>query len=166
MGLEQAALERARHPIDVIEQLSLANKWSFERANADELSVLVQGAWTSFSISFSWMEECETLHVSCAFDMRVAQNRLMETLRLMSLVNSQMILGHFDLQSARGPILFRHALPLAGGAGAGEQQIECLLTHALTACERYFPAFQFVVWGGRKANDALDNALFDTVGEA
>ena len=35
---------------------------------------------------------------------------------------------------------------------------------ALDACERYFPAFQFVVWAGKPAREALDAAMFETQG--
>jgi hypothetical protein len=41
-----------------------------------------------------------------------------------------------------------------------------VLGSALDSCERYFPAFQFVVWAGKPARDALDAALFETSGEA
>ena len=37
---------------------------------------------------------------------------------------------------------------------------------ALDACEGYFPAFQFVVWAGKPAREALDAAMFETSGEA
>ena len=41
-----------------------------------------------------------------------------------------------------------------------------LLGTALDCCERYFPAFQFVVWAGKGAREALDAAMFETAGEA
>ena len=44
--------------------------------------------------------------------------------------------------------------------------IEALLATALDACERYFPAFQFVVWAGKPAREALDAAMFETQGQA
>jgi hypothetical protein len=34
------------------------------------------------------------------------------------------------------------------------------------AAERYFPAFQFVVWAGKTARDAVDAVMFETAGEA
>ena len=40
------------------------------------------------------------------------------------------------------------------------------LKAALEACERYYQAFQFVVWAGKTAREALDGALFETLGEA
>ena len=37
---------------------------------------------------------------------------------------------------------------------------------ALDTCERYFQAFQFVVWAGKSAAEALDATMFETSGEA
>jgi hypothetical protein len=37
---------------------------------------------------------------------------------------------------------------------------------ALTECERFFPAFQFVLWGGKPPAEALEAAMLDCVGEA
>ena len=45
-------------------------------------------------------------------------------------------------------------------------QVERLLVTAIEACERYFQAFQFVVWAGKDAGEALEGVLFETVGEA
>ena len=41
-----------------------------------------------------------------------------------------------------------------------------LLVGAIHACERYYPAFQFVVWAGKSASEAMSAAMFDTEGEA
>ena len=62
--------------------------------------------------------------------------------------------------------MFRQALMLAGGASASDIQCETLLATGLDACERYFQAFQFVVWAGKSAREALDATLFETTGEA
>ncbi len=166
MGMSEAGFERANHPVDAVEQVADFHKWNFERAGEDEISILVQGIWTDYSVSFSWMEDFEALHIACAFDMRVPSKRAVETMRLIALVNEQMLFGHFDLWVQDGSVVFRLTLPLAGGASANEAQIECLLDSALTSCERYYQAFQFVVWTGKSATEALDSVLFDTVGEA
>ena len=98
--------------------------------------------------------------------MKVPERRRDEVQRLTSLVNEQMWIGHFDLWTQDGLIMFRHALVLAGGAEAGNQQCQALLSSALESCEGYFPAFQFVVWAGKPARQALDAAMFETSGEA
>jgi len=41
-----------------------------------------------------------------------------------------------------------------------------MLVNAIQACERYYPAFQFVVWAGKSAAEAMSAAMFDTEGEA
>jgi hypothetical protein len=41
-----------------------------------------------------------------------------------------------------------------------------LLDNALRACERHYQAFQFVLWAGKSAKEALEAANFDTLGEA
>jgi hypothetical protein len=98
--------------------------------------------------------------------MKVPDRRRDEVQKLTSLVNEQMWIGHFDLWTQDGLIMFRHALVLAGGVEAGNQQCQALLTSALEACEGYFPAFQFVVWAGKSARAALNAAMFETSGEA
>jgi hypothetical protein len=62
--------------------------------------------------------------------------------------------------------MFRHALVLAGGVTATDGQCEALLSTALDACEAHYPAFQFVVWAGKTARQALDAAVFNTAGSA
>jgi len=62
--------------------------------------------------------------------------------------------------------MYRHALVLAGGLRASGRQCEALLSVALGACEKFFPAFQFVVWTGKSAREVLDVALLETEGEA
>ena len=62
--------------------------------------------------------------------------------------------------------MFRNALLLAGGAEPTHGQCETMLRVAVEACERYFQAFQFVIWAGKSAREALDSVLFETEGEA
>jgi len=163
MNFEQ---ERHAHPVDVIEQIAALHDWSFERAGEDEIAISVGGNWADYHVSFSWMEEREALHLACAFDLKVPENRRLEVMRLLSAVNEQLWIGHFDLWNDEGIVMFRQALLLSGGADPNAQQVERLLVTAIEACERYFQAFQFVVWAGRSASEALDNVLFETAGEA
>jgi hypothetical protein len=37
---------------------------------------------------------------------------------------------------------------------------------AVSECDRFYPAFQFVIWGGKSAAEAIGAAMLDTVGEA
>jgi hypothetical protein len=166
MSLIDFSEQHRLNPLDVVEHVAGTNNWSFERASDEEITLLVGGRWTEYQISFTWMDTIEALHLACAFDFKVPERRRAEVQQLIAHINEQMWIGHFDLWLQDGMVMFRHALVLAGGVGASNKQCEALLASAVEACERYFPAFQFVVWAGKPAREALDAALFDTSGEA
>ncbi|MGQ4273313.1 YbjN domain-containing protein [Terrihabitans sp. B22-R8] len=159
-------IERLENPVDVVEHLAASNDWMFDRATEDEITINVGGGWTDYHVSITWMHDIEALHIACAFDLKVPEPRRAEVQRLLNMVNEQIWIGHFDLWSKEGLVLYRHALLLAGGAEPSDRQIEAMLHTATEACERYFQAFQFVVWAGRTAREAFDAVIFDTAGRA
>lgn len=158
--------DRQSNPVDMIEQIAAVHDWSFERSGDDEITISVGGGWCDYHVSFSWMEDMEAVHLACAFDLKVTDPRKTEVMRLLSLVNEQLWIGHFDLWGKEGVVMYRQTLLLAGGAEPNSAQVEGLLENAIESCERYYQAFQFVVWAGKPAQEALDTVLFETVGEA
>ena len=112
------------------------------------------------------MDEIEALHLACAFELKPPERARTEVQQLASIVNEQLWVGHFDFWNQDGLVMYRHALVLAGGVEASGRQCEALLSTALDSCERYYPAFQFVVWAGKSAREALDAAMFETAGHA
>jgi hypothetical protein len=166
MSLIEYAGERRLNPVDVVERVAALNEWSFERAGDDEITIAITGRWTSYQAAFTWMDDIEALHLACAFDLKVPERRRSEVMALIGQVNEQMWVGHFDLWSQDGVVMFRHALVLAGGVEASGRQCEVVLDAAIEACERYYQAFQFVVWAGTGAREAMDAAVFETAGEA
>ena len=157
---------RRANPLEVVERMATTHQWSFERAGEDELTIVVRGKWTDYQVSFTWMYDIESLHLACAFELKVPERSLAEVERLIAMINAQMWIGHFDLWTKDGLVMFRHALLLAGGMEASARQCEVLLSAALDSCERFYPAFQFVVWAGEGAKEALEAASFETAGQA
>ena len=166
MSIIEIAREDQNNPLEVVERMATANNWPFERAGEDEIALDVTGRWTNYQVSFTWMGDIEALHLACAFDMKVPEPRLNEVQQLVALINEQLWIGHFDVWMQNGVVMFRHALVLAGGVAASDRQCEAVLGSALDSCERYFPAFQFVIWAGKSAREAMDSAMFETSGEA
>ncbi len=165
MASAEAGYERVANPVDLIEQIASGQDWSFERSGEDELSMTVAGSWTDYHVSLNWRDDLETLHIAAAFDFKVQDSRLSEVYRLIALINEQLWIGHFDLWSSEGLIMFRQGLML-NGAVATPHQCRALLEASLEACERYYQAFQFVVWAGKDARHALASTVFETEGEA
>ena len=154
------------NPIDTVEQLVAEQDWPFERCGDGDLAVCVSGSWCDYNLAFARSTEMETLTLTAAFDFRVPKTRRGELCLLLALVNERLALGHFDLAAGEGMILYRNAVPLGGGARAASSQCEQMLQAGLDACERFYPAFQFVLWGGKSAEDALAGAILDCRGEA
>jgi hypothetical protein len=166
MSLLESIIDSRNNPLAVVEDIAADNNWSFERSGEDEVTIVSKGDWTDYQLSFTWMTEIEALHLACAFDMKIPPPRRPEVQRLVAAVNEQLWIGHFDIWTHTGMIMHRQALVLPGGITASTAQCESMLTGAIHACERYYPAFQFVVWAGKSAHEAMSAAMFDTEGEA
>jgi len=166
MPMLEGTIESRNHPLTVVEDIAANNDWTFERSGEDEVTIISRGQWSDYQLSFTWMGEIEALHLACAFDMKIPAVRRPEVQRLVAAVNEQMWIGHFDLWTHTGLIMHRQALVLPGGLTASGAQCEAMLINAIHSCERYYPAFQFVVWAGKSTAEAMDAAMFDTAGEA
>ncbi|MFM7084166.1 MAG: YbjN domain-containing protein [Hyphomicrobium sp.] len=165
MASAEHKYDRAKNPIDMLEQLAATHDWAVDRTSDDELTLVVRGSWTDYHLSINWRSDLEALHLACAFDFRVPDTRISEMYRLLAQINEQLWIGHFDLWTQEGLVMFRNSL-LLNGTFCVPQQCESLLKAALDACERYYQAFQFVVWAGKESREALVSTMFQTEGQA
>jgi hypothetical protein len=166
MSLIENFADTLDNPLEVVESMALRNDWSFEHSLEDEIALAVAGKLANYQISFTWMNEIKVLHLACAFEMKVPETRLPEILQLIARINEQLWIGHFDVWGENGTVMFRHSLLLDGGVSTSDRQCEAVLGRALDACEQYYPAFQFVIWAGKSAREAMDAVMFVTSGKA
>jgi hypothetical protein len=101
-------------------------------------------------------------------DIKVAVEKRQAIYESLGLINEQLWLGHFEMWSGSGLIVFRHStvLDTRDGEGLTLEQAEAIAEAALEECERFYPVFQFVLWGGKSPGEAIAAALIDTHGEA
>jgi hypothetical protein len=165
MARAESGQTRINSPLDLVEHIAGKHGWPMDRAGEDELTLTVSGQWTDYHVSLNWRGDLETLHIASAFDAKIPENRLSEVYRLVAQINEQLWLGHFDVWLHEGLIMYRHGLML-NGAVATEGQCEAMFKMALEACERYYQAFQFVVWAGKESREALASSMFETEGRA
>jgi hypothetical protein len=159
------AVEQPSNPLDVVESMASSNGWPCERSAETEIIFNIGGRWADYQSSFTWMEDIEVLHLACGFEMKIPQLRLPEAQCLIAGINEQLWLGHFDIWPANDVVILRHPLLLAG-ARPSARQCEIALGSAVDTCERYYRAFQFVVWAGKTAREAIDSVTFETIGQA
>ena len=154
------------NPLDRVEKLAVSHDWLIDRPADDEVNMVVEGSWSDLHVSLNWRDDLEGLHMACTFDLKVPPARREEVRRVTGMINEQLYFGHFDIWPSEGTLMFRNGLLLSGGAEATDAQCEALIGQALEACERYFPVFQFVIWAGKNAEQALQLSLLETMGEA
>lgn len=156
----------APNPLDVIEQVVAANDWAFDRRSDHEMAAEAPGKWCDYGLYFSWSSEISAMHFTCAFDMKVPERQRAALYELLALANERLWIGHFGMDSDDGMPLFRHSVLLRGATAASAESLEDMVDIAITECERFYPAFQFVLWGGKTPTDALQAAMLECVGEA
>ncbi|WP_282607654.1 YbjN domain-containing protein [Pelagibius sp. Alg239-R121] len=166
MDTHTTVIGSSHNPLDILEELVIANDWSFDRHNDSELTVEVAGRWCDYHMYFVWQHEVSAVIFTCQFDLRVPDTKRSAVYELIGSVNEKLWLGHFDLLSDDGTAMFRHTVPLRGLQAASVEQLEDLVDTAVVECERFYPAIQMVVWGGQSVQNALAAALMETVGEA
>ncbi len=154
------------HPLDVVEQVMSRQGWQFRRSRDDDVAAEFRGQWCDYSIHFAWSDEFNAVHFTCAFDARVPDAKRGQAHHLLALVNDRMWLGHFGIWEPEGLPMYRHAVLIGGGAVLNEQQVEDLIDVAIAECERFYPAFQYVIWAGKSPEEALSAAMIEPAGEA
>lgn len=156
----------SKNPLDLAEQLFIDRDWLCDRPVDEELIAEVQSSWCNFRIWFAWQPDLNALIFTCAYDAKIPEKSRPKMHALLAAVNERMWLGHFDIGSEDGVVMFRHGLLLRGTDGVSAEQFEDLVDIAMSECNRFYPAFQSVLWGGNTVEQALEIALLDTVGEA
>jgi hypothetical protein len=126
----------------------------------------IEGAWAKYQLRAIWRGADNVLQFLCLPDIRVSREKRGAAYELLSLVNEQIWLGHFDIWSNGDMLLYRHGALLGDDGMLSLQQAQALVESAVDECDRFYPAFQFVLWGDRNPREALDAALVDAAGEA
>ena len=166
MSMTALSHDAAANPLDIMEQIVIANDWAFDRRSDSEMAAEAPGRWCDYGLYFSWSHEISAMHFTCAFDLKVPDKQRSALYELLALANERLWIGHFGMESEDGMPVFRHSVLLRGAPGASAESLEDMVDIAITECERCFPAFQFVLWGGKAPQDALAAAMLECVGEA
>lgn len=166
MSLSEHQLFEDTHPIDIVEHLASHHDWDFDRIADDQIAMAVEGQWRTYSLTLAWSDYEETLRMVCSFEMDPPQDKLSDLYELINKMNDQCWTGSFTYWPDHKLMLYRYGLLLSGGQTVMPQQIDQLMKMAVANCERYYPAIQLNVWGGRSATDAMQVAIAEAFGRA
>ena len=101
------------NPIDLVEEIVVANDWAHDRASEEEMIVEISGRWCDYRMYFLWQEELSALHFSCGFDMKVLELQPAKRVLWQVVEGPQEWIGtkiSFDLKQSgeHAIVLFKH----------------------------------------------------------
>ncbi|AXI55907.1 hypothetical protein SuNHUV7_21400 (plasmid) [Pseudoseohaeicola sp. NH-UV-7] len=166
MALSEQYLEEDLHPIDIVEHLAEHHEWDFDRIGDDQIAMAVEGQWRTYSITLAWSGYDETLRMVCSFEMEPPEDKLPQLYELLNSVNDQCWAGAFTYWPEQKLMVYRYGLVLSGGQVAGPDQIDTMIGAAVNSAERYYPAVQLAVWGGKTVRQAMQVAIAEAYGRA
>jgi hypothetical protein len=137
-------------PIEVLEQYFEARGWACERTAEGEIVASATGSWAQYELRGVWRPEDQVLQFLAFPDIKVTPDK------------------RAAIYESLGLVVFRHStiLDAREGEGLSLEQAEAIAEAAVEECERFYPVFQFVLWGGKSPGEAISAALIDTHGEA
>ena len=153
-------------PIEITQHIAEAHDWEFDRIDDDQIALAVEGRWRGYQITLASSDHDETLRLVATFDLDPQEGRIGAVHELLNLVNDSCWAGAFTWWAQERMIVWRYGLVLAGEQQAAPEQIDAMISLAVAACERFYPAFQLVGWGDKAPAEALDVAFAEAYGRA
>lgn len=156
----------ALNPIELAEAVMTHRDVPFDRPLEDELVAELAGHWCNYRLWLSWEESLGALVLTSSYDIKIPEQHRALLYPLVAKINEHVLLGHFDIASEDGSISYRYGQLVTDSKAVTQTLLEDLIDIASAECERFYPAFQTVLWGGQNSEDALKLVLFAPAGEA
>ncbi|MES2435045.1 MAG: YbjN domain-containing protein [Pseudomonadota bacterium] len=154
------------HPIDIVENLAAHHDWEFDRVTDDQIAMAVEGQWRTYALTLAWSAQDETLRLICTFEMEPPTDKMTALYDVLNRCNDLIWTGAFTYWAEQKLMVFRYGLCLAGGQMVAPEQIDRLISGAVTASERFYPAFQLVSWADKSPAEAMKVAIAEAYGRA
>ncbi len=164
--LDSVSVDAHDRSMDIVEQTLLAADWACERSEEGLIHCASLTRWGEFGGMFAWRDEPASLTFSLTMDLRAPNAKHAAISELLRRMNERLWLGHFDYWTDEGVAVFRHTIPMLDRISPDPGEIAAVLAAALDAADQFLPAFNFVVWAGKSAEEAVTAVAFETHGEA
>ena len=166
MAQTEMFLEDEIHPIDIVEHLAEHHEWEFDRIEENQIAMAVQGQWRTYSITLAWSGFDETLRLICSFEMEPPTEKLKDLYEILNVANDRCWTGAFTFWEEQKLMVYRYGLVLAGGQIATAEQIDTMISSSVLAAEKYYPAFQLVIYDNQSPDRAMQVAIAEAYGHA
>lgn len=154
------------NPIDIVEDVIYSKKWTFSRADDCELVAEIASNCCQYRLYFTWSEVIRAISFTVTFDIKFPESKKKSAYELISLINEKLWIGHFDITSKNGIPAYRYTVLSSPENEMLHTQLENLVDIAIYECEKYYPAFQLVLFDDKEPFSALEVSVFDVIGRA
>ena len=155
-----------QNPIDIVEDVIYSKNWTFSRSDDYELVAEIASQWCQYRLYFTWSEQIKAISFTITFDLKFPKNKSKEANELLALINEKLWIGHFDITSKNGIPAYRHTVLSLPESETLHHELEDLVDIAIYECEKYYPAFQLVLFDNSDPHNALKISTFETIGHA
>jgi len=153
-------------PLDVVERVLNAENLEFDRTEDGDLAFALAGDWKDYELWFAWRPEADCLQLCLSIDLKAPKALRGAMYELLSLINQRVWMGHFEVWSEDGEIVFRLAMAMPSGERPTLAQAASMIDAAVEAADRFYPAFDFMICGAKSPDEAMAACMFETVGHA
>ena len=126
----------------------------------------IASKWCQYRLYFTWSEQIRAISFTVTFDIRFPQSKYQSAHELLALINEKLWICHFDITKKNGIPAYRHTVLSLPENEMLQHQLEHLIDIAIYECEKYYPAFQLVLFEDSLPCNALSVSTFDTIGSA
>jgi len=155
-----------QNPIDIIEDVIHSKKWAFSRAANHELVAEITTESCQYRLYFSWSEQIKAINFTVTFDFKIPKSKSKNVYELLARINEKLWIGHFDITSKNGIPAYRYTIFESHENEMFYNQLEDLVDIAIYECEKYYPAFQLLLFDRSCPKEALEFCIIDVLGRA
>jgi hypothetical protein len=156
------------NPLDRIEEILIANDWTYNRLTMEELSITMHGENGEYNIVMNWFETKHALKLCCQIQNEIPQEKLSEAILISTEINQSLFAGHFSIPRDEALPCFYYSAFFKDEASIGDTDyLEWIMHTALDQCERFAPLFQWLGTPSSNLNAGdLSLVLMETAGRA
>ena len=153
------------NPLDLIEDIIIANDWDYERDSNNNIHVEVAGEWCDYQLSYGINEEHNLLYISCVLDINIPEKRFKDISSFLFSLNERLLVGHFEILSDQTWPILKQSFPIPANQSLCKNQLEQASLLALSECEKFYPAFQIFAWDNKDVKSTLQHLMLETHGD-
>ena len=156
-------IDSKSNPINLLEEIIISKNWIFERPIEDEIYIEVPTKYSNLIIQVNWLKNQSRIEIRSFFYNKMDFSDNVEIYKLLNLINNRINYGHFIINENSFPT-FKNSIIIKDYKSIKFDLLKELLNYAILESERFFPILQLVLWGGKKAEEAILFIDFKTEG--